>query len=139
MVGVLLFQNTKNIDWNSMEEAVPAFCVLFFIPFTYSILQGVSIGYVIYLIIAIFSNKSLQVGRKIFSEDGELTLVQKLQEWVLLIFYNGNENPVNIYAALFPHTNKEATQISSEISTKNSMESSDQIAVNPIIGSKVSV
>ena len=49
MIGVLLFQNIKRVDWNNLTEAVPAYVLLFFIPFTYNILKGVIIGYVIYL------------------------------------------------------------------------------------------
>lgn len=55
MVGVVLFNNTKRIDWTVYKEAVPAFCVLFFIPFTYSILRGVAFGYVIYIMMAFFT------------------------------------------------------------------------------------
>ena len=60
MIGVLLFQNVKKIDWAILEESVPAFCVLFFIPFTYSILQGVVLGYIVYIIVNICSQKVLK-------------------------------------------------------------------------------
>jgi AGZA family xanthine/uracil permease-like MFS transporter len=55
MVGVLLFQNAKRIDWYQPNYAVPAFCCLFFIPFTYSILRGVAFGYATYILIGIFT------------------------------------------------------------------------------------
>lgn len=55
MVGVLLFQNAKRIDWNYIGKAVPSFCCLFFIPFTYSILRGVGFGYVTYIVIGMFT------------------------------------------------------------------------------------
>ena len=35
IVGVVLFNNVKRIDWTDMRKAIPAYCVLFFIPFTY--------------------------------------------------------------------------------------------------------
>ena len=40
MIGLILFQNVNRIDWRKVADAAPAFVVLFFIPFTYSIIQG---------------------------------------------------------------------------------------------------
>jgi adenine/guanine/hypoxanthine permease len=41
MIGVILFQNVSRIDWRNVTNAAPAFVVLFYIPFTYSIIQGI--------------------------------------------------------------------------------------------------
>jgi MFS superfamily sulfate permease-like transporter len=57
MVGVLLFQNCTKVDWKRISESVPAYCVLFFIPFTYSILTGVCIGYVMYGVIKLLTGE----------------------------------------------------------------------------------
>ncbi|KAJ1443830.1 hypothetical protein B484DRAFT_389263 [Ochromonadaceae sp. CCMP2298] len=51
LVGLTLFVNTGRIRWTSPDEAVPAFFVLLLIPFTYSILAGVGVGYVLYVLI----------------------------------------------------------------------------------------
>jgi len=40
MIGVILFQNVNRIDWRNVADAAPAFIVLFYIPFTYSVIQG---------------------------------------------------------------------------------------------------
>jgi AGZA family xanthine/uracil permease-like MFS transporter len=40
MIGVVLFQNVLRLDWKNVASAAPAFIVLFYIPFTYSIIQG---------------------------------------------------------------------------------------------------
>jgi AGZA family xanthine/uracil permease-like MFS transporter len=40
MIGVILFQNVGRIDWRNLSNSAPAFVVLFYIPFTYSIIQG---------------------------------------------------------------------------------------------------
>jgi hypothetical protein len=53
IVGVFLFQNVIRVDWTMIKHSVPAFCILFFIPFTYSVLQGVALGYFIYLVISL--------------------------------------------------------------------------------------
>lgn len=60
MVGVMMFGNAKRVDWQDYKVAVPAYCVLFFIPFTYSILRGVAFGYVIYILIGLFTGEMIQ-------------------------------------------------------------------------------
>ncbi len=59
IVGVVMFNNVKRIDWTDMKEAVPAYCVLFFIPFTYSILRGVAFGYVIHIFLQFFTGEAI--------------------------------------------------------------------------------
>lgn len=52
-VGVILSQNAKRIDWSDIRSAFPAFCCIFFIPFTYNILFGVVVGYILFLSIGV--------------------------------------------------------------------------------------
>ena len=66
MVGVLLFQNSHRIDFHVIGEAVPAYCVLFFIPFTYSILRGVAFGYVTYLLIGLFTGDLIKNAKAMY-------------------------------------------------------------------------
>jgi AGZA family xanthine/uracil permease-like MFS transporter len=40
MIGIILLQNVNRIDWRNLSNSAPAFVVLFYIPFTYSVLQG---------------------------------------------------------------------------------------------------
>ena len=54
-VGVVLFNNVKRVDWTDIRYSVPAFCTLFFIPFTYSILRGVAFGYILYIFLGLFT------------------------------------------------------------------------------------
>ena len=60
MIGTLLFQNVNRLDWSDVKDAAPAFCVLFFIPFMYSVVQGVLMGYYVYLLIGFFTGDLLQ-------------------------------------------------------------------------------
>ena len=53
MVGALLFQNVSRIEWHSLKSSAPAFVVLFFIPFTFSLIKGVWLGYFVYILINI--------------------------------------------------------------------------------------
>mmetsp|Transcript_15415 Transcript_15415/g.23251 ORF Transcript_15415/g.23251 Transcript_15415/m.23251 type:complete len:552 (+) Transcript_15415:87-1742(+) len=54
-VGILLFQNVSKLNWKIITDSMPAYFVLVFIPFTYSILLGVMIGYAVFLILGIFT------------------------------------------------------------------------------------
>jgi hypothetical protein len=53
LVGLTLFVNSGRVNWASPDEAVPAFFVLLLIPFTYSILAGVGVGYALYIAIGL--------------------------------------------------------------------------------------
>jgi hypothetical protein len=67
LVGVILFQNVGRLDWKVMKNAVPAYFVLFFVPFTYSVLQGVAVGYSIYLTVAVFTGDLYTDGRNLWN------------------------------------------------------------------------
>ena len=43
-VGVLMMGSIKAVDFDNMENALPAFCTVVFMPFTYSIANGVAFG-----------------------------------------------------------------------------------------------
>jgi len=60
MIGLILFQNANRIDWRNVADAAPAFMVLFYIPFTYSIIQGVILGYIMYIAITLCTGEFLE-------------------------------------------------------------------------------
>lgn len=53
MVGVLMLGSVKKINFNDLEDAVPAFLVIVLMPFTYSIANGIGGGLLIYTIIKV--------------------------------------------------------------------------------------
>lgn len=55
MLGALLFQNVTKLDWHDNQQNTVAFIVLFFIPFTYSVIQGVIIGYVVHISVGLMT------------------------------------------------------------------------------------
>ncbi|WP_028553119.1 NCS2 family permease [Paenibacillus sp. UNC451MF] len=55
IVGVLMMQSVKEIDFQDFVVAIPAFFTITFIPFTYNIANGISFGVVTYVILASFS------------------------------------------------------------------------------------
>jgi len=61
IVGFLMMNGLKLIDWNDMEEAVPAFLTLFMMPMSYSITTGVGVGFIVYPLLKIFRGKARQV------------------------------------------------------------------------------
>jgi hypothetical protein len=61
-VGIVLFQNVQKLNWKLITDSTPAYVVLFFIPFTYSILQGVVIGYIVYFILGLLTGQIFYSG-----------------------------------------------------------------------------
>jgi len=58
VVGFLMMQQVKNIDWDDLEIAIPAFLTIVLMPFTYSITAGIGAGFVVYVLIKIVRGKS---------------------------------------------------------------------------------
>lgn len=56
IVGVLMMQSVKEIDFSDMVHAIPAFLTLALMPFTYSIANGISFGIVAYVLLATVAN-----------------------------------------------------------------------------------
>jgi AGZA family xanthine/uracil permease-like MFS transporter len=52
IVGVLMMQSVKEIDFSDMVYGIPAFLTLALMPFTYSIANGISFGIVSYVVLA---------------------------------------------------------------------------------------
>ena len=50
-VGILMLGNIKDVDFSDMTNALPAFCTVVFMPFTYSIANGVAVGLIMYCLI----------------------------------------------------------------------------------------
>lgn len=61
LVGVMMMANVLSIRWNDLSEAIPAFLVIFMIPLTYSIAEGLSIGFITYPLVKAFQGKAKEV------------------------------------------------------------------------------
>ncbi|VMG56714.1 xanthine/uracil permease family protein [Streptococcus pneumoniae] len=48
IVGIMMLGSLKNIYWDDMSEAVPAFFTSIFMGFSYSITQGIAVGFLTY-------------------------------------------------------------------------------------------
>ena len=63
LVGVFMIRPVVKIDWLQMDEAIPAFLAMVLIPFTYSITQGITWGFLSWTAMQLLAGK----GRKINS------------------------------------------------------------------------
>jgi len=58
VVGFLMMQQVKGIDWDDLEIAIPAFLTIVLMPFTYSISAGIGAGFVVYVLIKVVRRKA---------------------------------------------------------------------------------
>jgi len=57
IVGAMMLQNVAKINWGDHTESIPAFLTLIGIPFTYSIADGLALGFISYPLIKLFSGR----------------------------------------------------------------------------------
>ena len=53
-VGFLMLVSVKNINWDDLKIAIPAFLTLSVMPFTYNISYGIAFGLISYIVISTF-------------------------------------------------------------------------------------
>jgi AGZA family xanthine/uracil permease-like MFS transporter len=61
IVGILMVSSLKNIDWNRLEVAVPAFFTIIMMPLSYSIATGIACGFVFYPITMLLKGKGKEI------------------------------------------------------------------------------
>ena len=61
LVGFLMMQQVREIDWTDLEIAIPAFLTIVLMPFTYSISVGIGAGFISYAFIKLVLGKAGQV------------------------------------------------------------------------------
>ena len=60
-VGVLMLSNVKDCDFSDMTNAIPAFCTIVFMPFTYSIANGVAFGLIFHCLLKALAGKFKEI------------------------------------------------------------------------------
>ena len=60
-VGVLMLGNIKDVDFSEPTDEVASFCTIVFMPFTYSIANGIAMGLITYCLLKVFTNKAKEV------------------------------------------------------------------------------
>lgn len=60
-VGVMMMGTFKEIDWNDLEEAIPAFMASIFMGLCYNISYGIAAGFITYCLIKAITGKAKEV------------------------------------------------------------------------------
>jgi AGZA family xanthine/uracil permease-like MFS transporter len=61
LVGAMMMKCVKFIDWDDLAEAIPAFLSIVIMPLTLSITEGISFGFISYVLLKLVSGKGKQV------------------------------------------------------------------------------
>ena len=61
IVGFLMMRSVKDIPWESLEDAFPAFLTIVGIPLTYNISYGIGLGFISYVLIKLFHGKVKEI------------------------------------------------------------------------------
>ncbi len=60
-VGFLMMSDVSEIDWSDVLEGFPAFMIIAGIPFTYSISNGIGLGFITYVLVALVTGQVKRV------------------------------------------------------------------------------
>ncbi len=61
IVGVLMMLPVKEIDWSDFSDAFPAFITIAMMPFAFSISDGISAGFISYVVVKALSGKTKEI------------------------------------------------------------------------------
>jgi len=61
IVGSMMMSNITKIEWGDLSESIPAFLLFIGIPLTYSISDGLALGFVSYVIVKVFGGRGREV------------------------------------------------------------------------------
>ncbi len=61
LVGVFMMPPVMKINWNQLDDAIPAFLAMVLIPFTYSITQGIIWGFLSFTAIKLLAGKRSEI------------------------------------------------------------------------------
>lgn len=78
LVGVFMMKPVTRINWSASDEAIPAFLSMVLIPFTYSITQGITWGFISYTLIKLASGKAKELSPALLI----ITLFAALSLWL---------------------------------------------------------
>ena len=57
-VGFLMMSQVTKVDWDDIEEGLPAFLTMVLMPFTFSITIGIGAGFIIYVVLKLVRGKA---------------------------------------------------------------------------------
>jgi AGZA family xanthine/uracil permease-like MFS transporter len=66
IIGCLMIQSVRSIEFKDLSEAIPAILVMAMIPFTYSISDGIAVGFIMYPLLKVLSGKAKEVSLPLY-------------------------------------------------------------------------
>jgi AGZA family xanthine/uracil permease-like MFS transporter len=79
LVGVFMIRPVVKINWMQLDEAVPAFIAMVLIPFTYSITQGITWGFLTWTLLKLLAGKGAKISPALWVIDVFAILALVLQ------------------------------------------------------------
>ena len=69
VVGIMMLGSLKNIEWDDLTEAIPAFFTSIFMAFSYSITHGIAAGFIMYALVKTVKGQAKEVHTMIWILD----------------------------------------------------------------------
>ncbi len=67
MVGGLMVGQLKELDWSDKAIVLPAFLTIIFMMLTFSIAQGIAVGFIFYPVIMVAQGKAKEVNKVMYA------------------------------------------------------------------------
>ncbi len=61
IVGIMMLSSFKDIEWNNLEEAIPAFFAGIFMALCYSISYGIATGFIFYCVVKVVKGEAKEI------------------------------------------------------------------------------
>ena len=61
IVGAMMLRNIVRVDWNDYSESIPAFLIFIGIPLSYSIADGLALGFISHPVVKLLSGRRREV------------------------------------------------------------------------------
>ena len=66
IVGTMMMTNVSDLDWDDFTEVLPAFVAMIAMPLTYSISNGIALGFILYPLVKLFTGKGKEVSTLVY-------------------------------------------------------------------------
>ena len=60
-VAILMMSDVERLDWSDFSEIIPSLIIIIMIPLTFSIANGIAIGFITYTLIKLTTNKHKEI------------------------------------------------------------------------------
>ncbi|MFF5971279.1 NCS2 family permease [Streptomyces sp. NPDC012769] len=85
VIGSMMMQNAKHVDWSDRSVAIPVFLTVVLMPFTYTITTGVAAGVISYAVIKSAQGKAREVGAFMWALTGVFVVyfaIHPIESWL---------------------------------------------------------